>query len=319
MSRQHLLKLLSILLLALGTFCHAADQQVLDGVAAAVNGEVITFSQVREVVGAREKTLRDVYKGEELVQKIKETRLAALNDLIDRQLILQEFKKNNFTLPSFIVEDRIKSIVRQEFGGDRSAFIRTLEAQGYTLTRFKELEQSKIIVQAMRQRSIADNFMIPPSKVEQYYNDHKQEFTNEEQVQLRMIVLKKGEDAGRRKMAQEIRQKIVDGAQFDKIAQMYSEDSSAEAGGDWGWVDRKTLNEELTNVAFNLKPGDLSEVIELSGNYYILTIDSKRGGGFKPLSEVRSQIQAKLTQAERQERERKWLASLRSKAYIKMF
>lgn len=319
MSRYQLLKCCAVLFFGLSIPSWSAEQQVLDGVAAAVNGDVITFSQVRELVGARERSLRDLYQGQQLVEKIKETRLAALNDLIDRQLIIQEFKKNQYSLPNFIVEDRIKTIVRQEFGGDRSAFVRTLEAQGYTLARFKEMEQNKIIVQAMRQRSVNSNFIVPPSKVEAYYNQNRQEFTDNEQVELSMIVLRKGEDDSRRKLAQEIRQKIVEGAEFDKIAQMYSEDSTAESGGGWGWIDKNTLNEELTKRAFALKAGQLGEVFELSGNYYILKVTGRKGGTVKPLKDVRQQIEGKLQQKERQERERKWIASLRTKAYIKMF
>ena len=74
----------------------AHAQEVLDGIAAVVNNEVVTFSQVRELVASKEKSARDTYKGEELVAKIKEIRLAAINDLIDRLLILQEFKSKGF-------------------------------------------------------------------------------------------------------------------------------------------------------------------------------------------------------------------------------
>ncbi len=71
----------------------SAQPQVIDGVAAVVNGDVITFSQVQELSGPRERTLREQYNGAELIDKIKEARLSALNDLIDRQLIVEEFKK----------------------------------------------------------------------------------------------------------------------------------------------------------------------------------------------------------------------------------
>ena len=65
-------------------------QEVLDGIAAVVNDDVITFSQVRDLVGPIEKAARDQFKGNELVEMIKEIRLKAINDLIDRQLVLQE-------------------------------------------------------------------------------------------------------------------------------------------------------------------------------------------------------------------------------------
>src|SRR6516162_8839299 len=82
----------------------ASDAQVIDGVAAVVNGDVITFSQVQEVSGPREKTLREQFSGQELIDKIKEARLAALGDLIDRELILQEFRKKEYHIPDYAVE-----------------------------------------------------------------------------------------------------------------------------------------------------------------------------------------------------------------------
>ena len=141
----------------------AQQAEIIAGVAAIVNNDVITISQVRELVGARERALREGYQGPDLADRIKEMRLAALKDLVDRQLIIQEFQKmqeKGANIPDHVIDDRIQGIIRQEFGGDRAAFIRTLQAQGYTLTRFKEIEKEKIIVQAMRQAKLNDNFVV---------------------------------------------------------------------------------------------------------------------------------------------------------------
>ena len=295
-------------------------QEVLDGIAAVVNNEVITFSQVRELVGAKEKHAKETLKGNELTEKIKEIRLQAINDLIDRQLILQEFKKNKFQLPEHYVEDRIQEITRAEFGGDRSAFIRTLAAQGYTLDRFKQLETEKLIVQLMRSQMVKSEVVIPQNRIVAYYNTHRDEYTTDEQIKLRMIAIRKSETGDtRRKMIEEIRQKIVEGAEFQDLARMYSEDNTQEAGGDWGWIDRKTLNEDLTKIAFSLKPGKVSEIIELGNSYYLLYVEAKKNAATKPLAEVREEIHKKLAQEERQKRQQEWLQKLRKKAYIKFF
>src|ERR1043166_9982431 len=87
-------------------FAATPEPEVVDGVAAVVNGDVITYSQVRGLVGPREKLLRAQYSGEELVKRIKEAREAALQDLIDRQLIIQAFKKENFQVPDHFIADR---------------------------------------------------------------------------------------------------------------------------------------------------------------------------------------------------------------------
>lgn len=300
----------------------AIGQEVLDGIAAVVNGDVITFSQIRELVGARERALRDQLHGKELVAKVKEVRTAALNDLVDRQLILQEFKKSKFNIPDYVVEERVAQIVREEFGGDRQAFARTLEAQGYSLARFREVEKEKIIVQAMRQQiGTKHPIAVAPQRIADHYHAHQAEFSTPDEVKLRMIVLRRagGEGASKRQMAAEIRQKILGGAEFDQMAQMYSEDSTQDVGGDWGWVDRKTLNEGLSKVAFALKPGEVSEVLEIGDSCYLLYVEARRNADLRPLAAVRNEIEQKLIAEERRKVEEKWLVDLRAKAHIKTF
>jgi parvulin-like peptidyl-prolyl isomerase len=103
------------------------------------------------------------------------------------------------------------------------------------------------------------------------------------------------------------------------MAQIYSEDSSRDLGGDWGWIERKTLAPALEKIAFNLPVGKVSSIVEFNNNYYILKIEDKRGGSTRSLAEVRDEIEKKLLQAEAQDLQEKWIASLRSKAYIRTF
>lgn len=328
MIRPIVLALVAACLANLSPICHAAyaaqqDAEVVDGVAAVVNGEVVTYSQVRQVVGPREKLLRSQFQGEELVQKVKEARQAALSDLIDRQLIIQAFRKENFQIPDHYVEERVNEIIRTDFGGDRNTFIKTLEAQNYTEGEFKKMEMEKIIVQAMRSKNVRLNTIASPVKVEEYYKQHRDEFTSKEQVKLRLIMVpghsSDGNAAAQKAMADEIFGKLVNGADFDRMAQLYSEDSTREKGGDWGWVDRKTLAAPLEKAAFSLGTGKVSKVIDFSGNYYILKVEDRHGGETKKLADARPDIEKKLMQIEAQNLQQKWITSLRSKAYIKTF
>ena len=100
---------------------------------------------------------------------------------------------------------------------------------------------------------------------------------------------------------------------------MYSEDSTQEQGGDWGWINRRTLNESLSKTAFAMKPGQVSQVIELGNSYFLLYIEAKKNAETKPLSAVRDDIEKKLLQEQRQAAQSAWVSKLRKKAYIKMF
>jgi peptidyl-prolyl cis-trans isomerase SurA len=298
----------------------ARAQDVLDGIAAVVNSDVITYSQMRELVGEKERVIRNQLRGEELVNKIKEIRLAAVNDLIDRQLILQDFKTKGYQIPDYFVDQRVTTIVREEFGGDRQAFLRTLSAQGYTLERFKQLEKDKIIVQEMRRNVIKGAININENQIADYYREHADQYSTPEQIKLRMLVIRgSGDNTGPRRMIEEIREKIVSGAEFGDLARMYSQGSEQEAGGDWGWVDRKKLNEDLTKVAFSLKPGEVSKVIEIGGSYYLLFVEARKAASAKPLKELHDEIEKTLMQTERQRLQEEWIKKLRKPAYIKIY
>jgi peptidyl-prolyl cis-trans isomerase SurA len=307
-----------------GAFAQQDDEaRVIDGIAAIVNGEVITYSQVRGLSAPRERLLRSQFKGEELEKQLKAAREAALQDLIDRQLIVQSFQKEKYELPEYFVEQRVQEIIRDEFGGDRATFIKTLQAQNYSLSEFKKLEKEKIIVAAMRGKNVKPVTTISPTKVNEYYQKHKAEFTAKEQVKLRLIMIPtraaEGNSASQKAIAEEILGKLADGAPFDRMAQMYSEDATRDSGGDWGWIERKTLAPQLEKVAFNLPAGRVSHVIELGPNYYILKVEEKRGGDTPSLAKLRPEIEKKLMQEEQQRQQEIWLAGLREKAYIRKF
>jgi peptidyl-prolyl cis-trans isomerase SurA len=317
---------LGMFVLLLSPLCHAAlaaDGQVIDGIAAVVNTDVITYSQVRALVGPRERLLHTQFKGEELAKQLKAARESALKDLIDRQLIVQSFNKEKFELPDHFVDQRVDDIIRDNFGGDRQSFIKTLQAQNYSLTEFKRHEKESIIVQAMRSKNVKLATVIPPARISEYYAKHRAEFTAKEQVKLRMIMIpthaEEGNSPAQKAIAEEILGKLADGAPFDRMAQMYSEDSTRDLGGDWGWIERKTLAAPLEKVAFNLPAGRVSHVVELGPNYYILKVDEKRGGDTPSFAKLRPEIEKKLMQEESQKQQELWLAGLRQKAYIRTF
>jgi peptidyl-prolyl cis-trans isomerase SurA len=301
----------------------AQEPQVVDGIAAIVNGEVITYSQVRQLSAPREKLLRSQFTGQDLEKKLNEIRQLAVKDLIDRRLIIQAFKKESYQIPDHIVDQRVHDIIRESFGGDRNSFVKTLEAQSYSLGEFKEKEMERIIVQAMRSHNVKTNYIISPTKIEDFYRKHRELFTTKEEIKLRMIMISGQKDTGnaqaQKSLAEEVLGKLASGGEFEQIAQIYSEDSTKDNGGDWGWIGRNTLAVPLEKFAFNMPVGRISNIVEYAGNYYILKVEDKRGGTTRSLAEARADIEKKLIQDEAQQIQERWIASLREKAYIRTF
>src|SRR5881409_774022 len=237
---RSLMRPFAIALLALAGFAglpifcaaFAEEPQVVDGIAAIVNGEVITYSQVRALSAPREKLLRSQFTGKDLENKLIELRQLALKDLIDRRLIIQAFKKESYQIPDHVVDQRVHDIIRESFGGDRNTFVKTLEAQNYSLGEFKEKEMERIIVQAMRSHNVKTNYIISPSKIEDFYRKHRELFTSKEEIKLRMIMISGQKDTGnaqaQKSLAEEVLGKLAGGAEFEQTAQIYSEDSTKD-------------------------------------------------------------------------------------------
>jgi len=328
---KHIMRWFAIALLAasgsalLPLCCAAfgAEPEVINGIAAIVNGDVITYSQVRELSAPREKLLRSQYTGQELEKALKEAREAALKDLIDRRLIIQAFQKEKFQIPDHFVDEQVHGIIKESFGGDRNTFIKTLEAQSYSVGEFKEKQTESMIVQAMRAKNVKRNPISSPTKVEEYYKKHRAEFTAKEQVKLRMIMIPghadTGQSATQKALAEEVLGQLAGGAEFERIAQTYSEDGTRDVGGDWGWIERKTLAAPLEKIAFNMPIGRISNIIDYGGNYYILKVEERQGGTTRSLAEARPDIEKKLLQEEAQDLQERWIAGLRAKAYIRTF
>lgn len=321
---------LLVLLVLIGNESFA---QQADGIAAIVDGQVITFSQVRRQVDSTEKLLRETYTGQELVDKVKEARLSGLRALIERQLIIQDFKKQGFFIPDNIIEDRLKETIQNAFENDRTAFIRTLQAQGMTLEGYKKDLKDNLVVSAMRQKNVSSAVIVSPFKIEQYYQDNIRQFLQEEQVQVSNIYMRKSLFKEKRPNAkgqveeydpsyavmQEILSKLETGSKFSDLARSYSEGTNRDQGGDMGWVTEKTLRAELAKVAFKLKPGQTSSIITTDDGYYILRVEDRKRSKVTPLSEVRDEIEKTLLQEERQRLQQTWLDGLKTRYFIKMF
>ena len=383
MKRQVVIVMLVIV--ALGIVSRAAD--IIDGVVAIVNDKVITYSEVSMLVQPVERELRRSFSGAELEEQTRKAQMDALNNLIDRALIVQEFDAKGRKIPATVVEERINEIIANDYGGNRAAFVKTLEAENLTLSQFREQERERVIVQAMRNFKVQQTVIVSPYKIEKYYQENIEQFKVGQQIKLRMIFIKRGEPVSaavvapeqpaststnqssptnseatvtngatgvtsniaelaatngtavasvsetnaplaapappavdlQRKLAEEILAKLDGGDSFESMARVYSEGKEAKEGGDWGWIGRDTLRKELNEIAFSLKPGQHSRLIDTDEGYYIVQVDDAKSAHTTPLAEVRDEIEKTLLQEERTKLQEQWVKDLRARAYIRLF
>jgi parvulin-like peptidyl-prolyl isomerase len=94
--------------------------------------------------------------------------------------------------------------------------------------------------------------------------------------------------------AKAIRERLVAGEDFAKVAREESDDSSAAKGGDLGEISRGHTVPQFEAAAFALKPGEISEPVRTPYGYHIIQVQSRT---VKPLAEVKDDIVARLRNA----------------------
>lgn len=294
-----------------------------DGVAAQVNDRVITISELNTVLQVEIERLRRAYSGQELRARIEESQRDALDQMIEKRLIIDYFHQQEFGMPAEYVESEVAKEVVRLFGGDRMAFLRALRNDGMTYGEFRENVEERLIVQVMRSRIVRE-VTIPPGQVIRYYEDHKEDFKQAPQVKLWLILIEGEEDSPQRAAAKQRAEEIVErlsaGEAFQDLAREYSSGAFRDKGGDWDWVEKGSLlRSDLEEVAFSLQPGQYSEVIPTESGFYILRVEDRKEAGYLPLSDVRLQIQKRLEDAEKTKRYRDWIEKLRQNAYVKVY
>lgn len=318
------MKFFRFILILTIAFCFSARSraEMADGINAIVNNTVITYAQVADFTSPAIDALRNEYADQPdmFQQKASEVLKDGLEQLIERQLILHDFDVKYSKLPDSVLDDWVQDSIRKRFG-DRITLMKTLQAQGMTLEQYRQQIRDQNIVTYMRSKNVAQEAVVSPYKIENYYKTHQDDFKVEDEIKLRMIVLNKTspDDTNALRMANEILDQIKQGATFQQMASLYSQGSQRSQGGDWGWVQRSVLRKQLADVAFNLKVGQISDVIEGPEACYLMLVDQQRPAHVKPLNEVRDDIAATLRAQEQKQLEQQWIDSLKKETFIRYF
>ena len=321
--------LLLPLLAAGGLTATAAQPQLVNGIVAVVNETVITEKAAREFIEpaivALERELgltRQAYN-----ERAMEIYRDGLNQLVERQLTLDDFKTSGYSFPEGIIEDFVQDRIRERYG-DRVKLIKTLEAQNITYEQFRTEIREQFIVEQMNLKNVSSAIIISPFKIETYYKEHQNEFKLPDQVRLRMIELRirdGGEAAAVRQLAREIEAKLAAGAAFAEMAKVYSDGSQRSEGGDLGWRERDRLRKGLAAAVSKLQPGQRTGVIELEREsdlpaaFCLLLVEEVKAAQVRPLNEVREEIERTLLSQERSRLQKKYVERIKKKAFVRFF
>ncbi|NNM30224.1 MAG: hypothetical protein HKO57_11945, partial [Akkermansiaceae bacterium] len=233
----------------------------INGIAAKVNGKVITKKEVNFHLAPRLALLRAKYprRGEAYLTELKKAQDAVLEGLIDNKIVLSELEGKGAQLPDHVIDVEVQRIIREVFNGNEANFRKSLQESGMTMRAFRESQREKFLVQAFRSQQFGDVSPATPAEIEAHYRSRRNDLRDRSKDTL---VFQKiyipAVDPNRPganpddnlAFAEAIANQLKNGADFAEHAKQHSADAFAEEGGMWPETSRVDLSPAFAEVLF---------------------------------------------------------------------
>jgi len=300
-----------------------SQAEVVEGIAAVVDDDIILLSAVEEraaplLAEAARSSLSSQLGAEQAVQ----VRRRVLAEMVDEALIAEQATKMRIRVSSEEVDRALKNMARQN-RMSWPEFIDAIEKQGLGLTRYRSELQRQLVRFKVVQAKLQGRLRVSDREIEAFYVQQVRQARAGDRARVSHILVKVAPSSGaaalaeRRRRAEAILARAKAGAPFAELAKRYSdEQESAGRGGMLGWVDAEELPAELRDVVLGLSAGELGGPVRTADGFHIVRVLGWEASDVRPLEEVREQIRMRLMEEQMEHQERVWLADLRRRAYV---
>ncbi|MGN1400830.1 MAG: peptidylprolyl isomerase [Bacillus sp. (in: firmicutes)] len=284
-SKKVIISVIVILLIASGAI--AAYMWTDRDVIASVDGEKITKDEVYDVM-------------------VRQYGQNVTTTLINNKVIEMEGKKEGIKLTDDEIQAELDDFI-ESYGGEET-FNAALESSNISLDDFKKDIENYLIVEKI----LAKDIDITEEEMKEYFEENKDSFSQEEQVEASHILVK-DEDT-----ANEVLKKAKAGEDFAELAKKYSTDEgSAEKGGELGYFAYGDMVEAFSKAAFALDVDEMSDVVKTDFGYHIIKVTGKKDAVEATFEESKDEIKELLFDEEVNEKYPEWLTETKKKYSIK--
>jgi peptidyl-prolyl cis-trans isomerase SurA len=292
-------------------------------IVARVNNDVITLTDYQK----SEQQLRDEVTHdcadcppEKIAARFKEQQKDLLRGMIDESLMVQRAKDMGINVESDL-NKRLDEVRQQNGLATLADLQKGVEASGLSWEDYKTTMRNGLLQKEVVRREVGSHVEITKDEVKQYYDAHPGEFTLPERVTLSEISLstdgKKPEEfAAVRSKAEGLRTSILNGDNFSQVASLYSEGSTAKAGGGLGSFKKGELAPQIEAIVFQMSKGQITEVIQTRAGFEFFKVEDHLAAGLQPFERVEPDIQNIIHAQKVQPLIRDYLAELREQSNI---
>ncbi|MGA1876045.1 MAG: peptidylprolyl isomerase [bacterium] len=287
---------------------------------ATVNGTIITQSEIdseiqnliREFGGGMPADQMDKVKS--MLQK------QAMDNLINQTLLQQKADKDGVEPEKKAIDEKMAEIAGRFSSPEQ--FQEQLAAAGLTEGALRQEIQQSLKIESLMAEPMASIKEANDKEVEDFYRNNPKEFQKQEQVRASHILIAVEADESDDARAQKrlklagLKGEIANGADFSTLAGQHSDCPTKSKGGDLGFFEKGEMVPAFEEVAFTLKPGEVSDIVETQFGYHLIKVTDRKPAHAVPLEQVKDKVADYLNNQKRREAARDYIQGLRDSARI---
>lgn len=299
-----------------------ARAELVDRVAAVVNNEIITLSEVEARLAPDMQRLRAEGDAARRASLKAELFKKGIDVLIGEKLMEGQVKDLNIEVADSEIEMGMEDVKKQNnISGEQ--FEALLAQEGYTLASYKAFMRKHLARLKLVNLKVRSKIKISDEDLKAEYARWSHEESHDFEVHARHILVqlspkatKEEVDKAQHKALALMEEAKKPGTNFAELARKKSEGPSAADGGDLGFFRRGVMVAEFERAAFTLPDGGISEPIRTKFGWHVLWVEERRALAAPPFDEVKDQLRERMLRGQMEKYTEQYVQELRAAAVV---
>jgi peptidyl-prolyl cis-trans isomerase SurA len=306
-----------------GLVAVSAHAELVDRVAAVVNSDIVTLTEVEARAAPELAGLRGApaEKRAELREQILKR---ALDALIGEKLMEAQIRELNIEVTDSEIDLAIEDVKKQN-NISSEQFEQLLAQEGYTMSTYRTFMRKHLARMKLVNLKVRSKVKISDEDLKAEYAKWAHDERQDAEVHARHILVQVSPkatpeevEAARVKAFALAAEARKPGVNFAELAKAKSEGPSAADGGDLGFFRRGVMVAEFEKVAFATPVGSVSDPVRTRFGWHVIYVEERRALEPPPFDEVKDQLREKMLRAQLEKYTEQYLQELRQGALVEV-